>query len=118
MDENDVGDSYTAYLSSKYSDKVTYLKYADTTTLEQGIFANYSVTETVETPTTNTDDDDDDGDDDDTTGTPTNVWLLASSIAIAAVLLLAVVSLIVRKLWARARRRRGVQTLVKTEKAI
>ena len=117
LDENDVGDSYTAYLSSKYSDKVTYLKYADTTTLEQGIFANYSVTETVETPTTNTDDDDDDGDDDDTTGTPTNVWLLASSIAIAAVLLLAVVSLIVRKLWARARRRRGVQTLVKTEKA-
>lgn len=117
LDENDVGDSYTDYISSKHTDKVAYLRYADTTTLEQGIFANYSVTETVEQPTIKTDDDDNDNNDDDTPTDPTNVWLLASSIAIAAVLLLAVVSLIVRKVLARVRRKRGVQVLMKTEKS-
>ena len=109
LDENEVNDSFESYLSSSYTASVSYLKYAEGN--EQAIFADYAnveitVAEDVET-TDDDDDDDDDGDDDN----DTNPWLLGSSIAIAAVLVLAVVSLVVRKIWARVKRNRGVKVL-------
>ena len=104
-DKNEVGDSYTSYSSSAYTKGVAYLNYANVDTGEYEIYADYSYAES--TVTADPQDDDSDTDEEETETDSTNVWLLASSIAIAAALLFAVVSLIVRKLVVRNRRKRG-----------
>ncbi len=102
-DKNEVGDSYESYLSSAYTAGVAYLQYAQSGEYE--IYADYSYAET--TVTADVEEDTDDDTEDETTTDPTNIWLLASSIAIAAVLVFAVISLIVRKLVLKKRRTQG-----------
>ena len=101
-DKNEVGNSYESYVSSAYTQGVAYLEYANGGEYE--IYADYSYAET----TVVHDEEEDDSDtEEETTTDPTNLWLLGSSIVIAAVLVFAVISLIVRKLVAGKRRKRG-----------
>ena len=75
-DKNEVGNSYTSYLSSSYTESVAYLAYAQGGEYE--IYADYALTETTVTA----DVESEDGESEEETITdPTNVWLLASSIA-------------------------------------
>ncbi len=112
-DKNDVGNSYENYRSSAYTSGTTFLRYEDNGEYE--IYANYDYMETAVSADVDTDDD---TTTDNTTETPseTNVWLLASSIAIAAVLLLAVISIIVRKIVTASRKKRGHKAVTITKK--
>ena len=103
-DKNDVGNSYESYVSSAYTQGVAYLNYANAGEYE--VFADYSYAETTVTADVEEDDTDTE-DDEETTTDPMNVWLLVSSIAIAAVLVFAVISLIIRKLVVKKRRKSG-----------
>lgn len=112
-DENGVGNSYESYASSSYTSSVAYLKYVDGNVYET--YADYTLAET--TVTADVDEDDSTTDEEeDATGEETNVWLLASSIAIAAVLVLAVVSLLVRKVFMKKRRNRASEAYVSAAK--
>lgn len=114
LDHNKVGDNYETYLSSANAVTTTYLY---TETINQALdktayktyttYANFATVDKVQSADP-VEDEDDTTDDTTDTENPTNVWLLASSIIIAAVLLLAVVSLIVRKIAENVRRKRGV----------
>lgn len=108
LDENKVGnsyDNYASYASASNAEKVAYL-YKATAGVSYTTYADFS---TVETTVNAEVDEEDSTTDDDTANeeSTTNVWLLASSIAIAGVLVLAVVSLVVRKLVAKSRKSRG-----------
>ena len=102
LDELNVGNSYESYDSTSYTEAVVYLESADKYTL----FANYSPLETavnkdaVEEETEEEVEEEQENE--------TNGWLLASSIAIAAVLVLTVASLIVRKVISENRKKRGI----------
>ena len=111
-DKNGVGNSYTSYLSSTYASGTAYLRYANGGEYE--IYANYDYMETAVSADV---EDSDDTTTNDTTETAseTNVWLLASSIAIAAVLLLAVISIIVRKVVTASRKKRGHKAVTITK---
>lgn len=114
LDENDVGDSYENYLSSSQTEGVAFLRYAQDG--EYTVFADYSLSE--KTIAADAEEDVDDSDDsDEESESDTNVWLLASSIAMAGVLVLAVISLAFRKILAKRRRNRGVKSVVKTKKS-
>ncbi len=102
LDELNVGNSYKSYDATSYTESVVYLETADKYT----VFADYSALETavakdvVEEETEEEETEEEENE--------TNGWLLASSIAIAAVLLLAIVSLIIRKVVSVRRKKRGV----------
>ncbi len=112
-DKNNVGNSYKSYNSATYTQGVAYLKYAQSDAFE--LYADYAYSDTsvaadVEeeestTPNETT-----------PTGDTMNVWLLISSIAIAAVLLLAVASLLIRKVILRKRRSGATKPVVKVSK--
>ena len=102
LDELSVGNSYASYDATSYTESVVYLETADKYT----IFADYSPLETAVTKDTveeETEEEETEEEENETNG-----WLLASSIAIAAVLLLTIVSLIIRKVVSVRRKKRGV----------
>ena len=106
MDEKGVGNSYESYAQSTYTSGVAYLKYESKT--EYQLYADYALSDVtvaadVEEP------EDEKEEEKETETNPTNVALLASSIVIAAVLLLAVISLVVRKIVVKVRKNRGVR---------
>ena len=68
-------------------------------------FADYALSEVEVTKTVETDTDTEEEEED--TSDDTNIWLLGSSIAIAGVLVLAVISLIVQKLVRKYRKKSG-----------
>ncbi len=112
-DKNGVGNSYENYLSSAYSEGVAYLKYTNTNVYETYVdytYAETAVAADVEEEET------EDVTEETTTGEETNVWLLTSSIAIAAILVLAVISLIVRKVAVKIRKKRGTRAVVTVKK--
>ncbi len=111
-DKNEVGNSYESYQSSTYSEGVAYLSYASGGEYE--IYADYSYAET--TVTADVDEDDSEDENEDETPGDMNIWLLASSIVIAAALVFAVISLIVRKLLAKRRKKQGAGALAKAVK--
>lgn len=113
-DENEVGNSYESYLSSAYTKSVAYLNYKGDNVYET--YADYALSEVEVAADAEETDDSTDESDDETDGETTNVWLLASSIAIAAVLVLAVASLIIRKAVKNARKKRGVVIAPKAKK--
>ena len=78
---------------------------ASITATEKEIFADYSYEYTAVSADVDTEDSE--TEEDEETEGEMNAWLLASSIAIAGVLLLAIVSLIVRKIVVKIRRKRG-----------
>lgn len=97
LDKESVGNSYDDYDSTAYSEGLVYFLFED----ERGVsvFADFSYTDvTVSADVDEDEDDDHDHDDTDASTDGTNVWLLASSLVMAGALLLAVVSIIVRKI--------------------
>ena len=112
-DKNGVGNSYEDYLSSAYSKGVAFLKYTNTNVYET--YVDYTYAETAVAVDVETEEDDT-VTEETTTGEETNVWLLASSIAIAAILVLAVISLIVRKVVVKIRKKRGTRAIVTVKK--
>ena len=110
LDENKVGNSYdnfASYSSASNAKKVAYLYKA----VDGVSYTTYADFSTIET-TVNAEPDEEDTTPDEEDATPentTNVWLLASSISIAAVLVLAVASLIIRKAIVKARKTRGAK---------
>ena len=110
LDENNVGNSYDkAYNATAQTEALMYLKN------DNVIFANYAPIETS-VPVNTTDDDTTTDDDDESSENETNGWLLASSIAIAGVLVLTVMSLVVRKIISIRRKKRGYVVVEKKEK--
>lgn len=121
-------DNYVRYDAAKDSDKVgnlyaesfvpstetagtAYLAYTEKATgsnqiVRYEIFADYSLFDKTVTAQTETDDDvtEDEHDHDDG---ELNVWLLASSIAVAGVLVLAVLSIVARKIIEKAQKKHG-----------
>ncbi len=111
IDENEVGNSYTSYVSSSYSEGVAYLEVSKNDVYQK--FLNYSIADT--TVTADVEEDDEQTEEENTaTVSETNIFLLISSLAIAGVLLLAVVSLIVRKVFLKRRGKKSY--VVKPEK--
>ena len=108
IDENSVGDLYAEnYAAMDKTEGVAYLKYVEGA--DQTVFADYSYSEKT-VPAKTSDDssnDSDSSDNEDTTESETNPWLLASSIAVAAVLVLAIGSIGVQKLL-KSLRKKGV----------
>lgn len=115
IDDNKVGYAYESYLSSAQAEGVAYLKYADENVYE--LYADYALSEVTVTPDVNEDDTttDDDHDDHDHEG-EMNVWMLASSIAVAAALFVAIVAVAVRKIVAYVRKKKGYAPKAKKSK--
>lgn len=118
-DENGVGNSYASYDQTTQTEGIAYMQYVSDK--EHFVFANYSFTEKTVAPDVVEDEDDDDTTTDDTTTTTPNSemngWLLASSIAIAAILLFAIISIIVRKAMKNAKKNKARQAATQPVKA-
>ncbi len=102
IDEAGIGDYYESYDSTTYTEAVVYLESDDLYT----IFADYSPLETAVSK--DAVEEETEEEEEEETENETNAWLLASSIAIAAVLLLTIASLIIRKVVSANRRKRGI----------
>lgn len=114
-DTNGVTNSYDDYLSSAYTASIAYLRYDESNVYE--IFADYALSEvTVAADVVEDDSEEDDDHDDHDHGEEINPWLLASSIVIAVVLLLAMASIIVQKAVRSYRKKNGILPKVKTNK--
>lgn len=104
LDEDEVGNKYTSYLSSAYSEGIAFLYYEDTEQVPNNplytMFVDYGYTEVSVTADVTDDTTDDVTDEDDSSDA--NMWLFVSSLVIAVVLLLAVISLFVQKLVKKA----------------
>ena len=107
LDENKVGNKYDETYVAPEKTSVAYLKDG------YKIFVNYNTLETAVTAEV-TEDDSTTEDEETETTNDTNVWLLASSIAIATVLVFAVISLIVRKVVTKSRKKRGTNIVKST----
>ena len=102
MDSNNVGNSYDNYAQSAKTEGIAYLTYQT-----ENKFETYVDFTLSESPVSTDPAEDEDDTQDDTTESNVNIWLLASSITIAAVLVLAVISLIIRKAFKSARKKRN-----------
>ena len=112
LDENKIGNLYEkSYVPSSYTEGIVYLAYADG--LDYTAFADYSYSEITVAATVEEEEEEEDKTDD-STEDGTNVWLLASSIVLAAVLLLAIASIAIRKILKKHRKTRAPK--VKKEK--
>jgi hypothetical protein len=105
IDYNEVGDSYTSYVQSTNTAGIAYLVYESAETNTYETYVNYALSEFAVTPDPE-EDTEEEKPEDTTTESDVNPWLLGSSITISAVLILAVISLIVRKAWTVARKKR------------
>ena len=117
-DENGVGNSYASYDQTTQTEGIAYMQYVTDT--EHFVFANYTFTVKTIAPDVVEDETEDDTTEDDTTAAPEselNGWLLASSIAIAAILLFAIVSIIVRKAMKKAKKAQARQAATQPIKA-
>ena len=115
VDENEVGYAYESYLPSSQASSVAYLRYESENVYE--VYADYALSDVTVTPdadddTTNDTEDDHDHDHE----SEMNPWLLASSIAVAAALFVAIVAVVVRKVLEYLRKKNGYQPLFKARK--
>ncbi len=104
LDENKIGNLYEGnYTPSAYESGIAYLKH------EEGkyvtVFVDYQYSETTVAASAVEEDVEDETTEEETEP-ETNVWLLASSLAIAGVLILAIVSILVRKVFLKGRKKR------------
>lgn len=107
LDEDKSGNAYADNIKATLSaeSSTAYLRYEGD---GYSIFADYSLSDkTVAAKEVTEDDTDDSEETTDDEENEVNVWLLASSISIAGVLVLAVVSIIVRKIVEKARKKNG-----------
>lgn len=104
LDVDDVGNQYTSYTPSSYSEGIAYLYYedsgADPESTLYTMFVDYSYID-VSVTADSTDDTTDDTEDT-TTNNDTNMWLFVSSLVIAIALIIAVIGLIVQKIVKKA----------------
>ena len=96
-DELAVGNSYDEYKSSDYSSGVAYLYFEDAKHAE--MYVDYAYTDVTVSTDPEEVVEDTTEEEEETTGDETNPWMLASSIALVAVLLFAIVSIIFRKVF-------------------
>ncbi len=117
LDKTNVGNLYKeSYVPTDYEKGIAYLNY-DKQENRRVIFADYQYSEKTITAAEADKDDDTDSDNDSTDETPnTNVWLLASSLSIAGVLVLAVASIIIRKIVKKVRKNKALQASMKHNK--
>ncbi len=107
LDTEEIGNLYKKqYDSTGETEGVAYLFYQDADG-SYNIFADYSLTDKKVTPAEKPDDNAEDSSSEETTEDGANVWLLASSIAVASVLLLAVISIAVRYIVKSVRKKKG-----------
>jgi len=112
-DADKSGNVYEDNIKSKYtssSSAVAYLSYKSSDNVIYNIFADYSLFDQEVVAKAETDDsttEDSTEEEEDKEGV--NVWLLASSIAVAGVLVLAVLSIVVRKLVGNLRKKHGTR---------
>ena len=97
-DVNEVGNSYDDYISSDKTSGVAYLYYEDSKHAEMYVDYQYQDV-TVSVDAEIVEDDTTTEETEETTGDETNPWMLASSIALVAVLLLAIISVLFRKVF-------------------
>ncbi len=116
LDENAVGNSYDDFdpTSADYTKGVAFLRYENGTTYE--VYADYAtVDKTVVADVDETEDETED--EEEKPESDVNVWLLISSISMAAVLLLVIILIIFRKaLGGKKRKNRVKKVKVKKEK--
>ncbi len=114
LDENNVGNLYKDnYTASAQTEGIAFLKYVDGA--EHNIFADYSYSEKAVTASAADDDTSDDSTEEETES-ETNIWLLISSLSVAGVLLLAIVSIVVRKIVVKVRKNKTAQKSSKNTK--
>ncbi len=114
IDENEIGYSYESYLPSEQTEGIAFLKYEGENVYE--VYADYALSEKTVTPDEKDDDTTTDDDDDQDNDSETNVWLLASSISVAIVLLIAVASIIIQKVAKNVRKKKNAQALLDKNK--
>lgn len=103
LDENNVTNLYSSYKAEEQTEGLAYVRKEDSAKLKYTTLVDFSYHD--DTVTASSGDNGSDSDDSsDAKDSDTNVWLLASSLILAGVLLLAVVSLVVRKLIKKYRR--------------
>lgn len=112
MDVNKVGNSYDNYAQSEKVEGVAYLTYQAENKFET--YVDFSLSELA--VATDPVEEEEEEPEDTETDSEVNVWLLVSSIVVAAVLVLAVISLIVRKAFVAARKKRNHATPNKNNK--
>ncbi len=103
LDENKIGNLYEEnYTPSAQKEGIAYLKYEEDDYVT--VFADYQYSE--KTVTASEVEEEVEEEETEETEPETNVWLLASSLAIAGVLILAIVSILVRKVFLKNRKNR------------
>ena len=110
LDKDKSGNLYKdSYVPSSYTASIAYLAYEETGKL-YNVFADYSLSDQAVVAQEPSDDTTEDtSEEEETEENELNVWLLASSIAVAAVLVLAVASILVRKFLASYTKKHGVK---------
>ena len=114
LDSNKVGYAYESYLSSAQAEGVAYLKYAQDNVYE--LYADYALSEVTVTPDVDDDDTTTDSEEEHDHSEEMNVWMLASSIAVAAALFVAIIAVAVRKIVAAVRKKKGYAPKAKKSK--
>ena len=115
LDEIGDGNLYEEnYTPTAQTEGIAYLLYD--TDEEFTVFADYQYSEKAVTASTPDADEDDTDDSTSDTEAETNIWLLVSSLAIAVILVFVVISIIVRKIWAKVRKNRAAQASLKNNK--
>ncbi|MBQ8342588.1 MAG: hypothetical protein IJY21_00615 [Clostridia bacterium] len=106
LDVDEIGNLYEENYDVTAQEEAVFYLYAGAKTENQSFLVNYATQDQVVTAAESDKDDTttDDGDDTTATGEGTDPFLLASSIAIAVVLLFTIASIIFRKLWKKARK--------------
>ena len=108
LDTNKVGNAYEDYDATSYEASIAFLAYQDGKNYT--FFADYSVSDQTVAAKVETDDSTtEDSSEEEETDNELNIWLLASSIAVAGVLVLAVASIIVRKVIENYKKKHGAK---------
>lgn len=107
LDADNVGNLYKDNYDATAQEETTFYLYAGATDENQTFLVNYGTQEQVVTASEADNDDTTDDDQDSTEETESGMdpFLLASSIAIAVVLLFAIASIVFRKIWKKARKK-------------
>jgi hypothetical protein len=111
LDTKKIGNLYAeSFVPSSFSESIAYLAYLNNDNDNiYNVFADYSVSDQTVIAQEQTDDTTTEDSEEEKTESELNVWLLASSIAVAGVLVLAVVSIIARKAIEKYTKKHGIK---------
>ena len=121
LDTDKSGNLYAeSYVPSTFTESIAYLAYLNNNSDNvYNVFVDYSVSEQSVIAQEKVDDTTEDSEDEEEVESELNIWLLASSIAVAGVLVLAVASIVVRKVVEKYKKKHGARArkTVKEKKA-